>query len=245
MATHSHLKGHTMRDTTDEALAILRDSGLLTEMQIEARRHAETERATLLLKIQEIEQRQLEELPALRAVIESAEIQKREAERLLAEAIRAGLEAHSAHDPLAYSLEHGLNRARGKMMQLADPRIKKLQTHLKNLARQVNDSFQIWTEKEPTFTGVRRIERSNSTECNAAIEAIGAATRQLESLKYAPFPEDFETAVRDIFMPVEMALQALRINANPIQVITPEIQPATPAAQSGWMQKFTNLIQGA
>lgn len=210
----------------------------LVEIQAAERIEAENLRSAELKKIDEVKRRQAEELFALHAAADAADIAVRQAEERLAAAISASRAAHAARNQLDLSLEVSLNRARFRLAELSDPRIDILLERLGDLFEESRHGLNVWHEKIPTFAGSMRVERGNFAECNAAIGAIRCARNELEALKYAPLPDDFESTIREIFAPVEVALRPLGIRTD----LGPLIAPDGNSAHEGWLKKFTNLI---
>lgn len=191
-----------MSDVT-EALQLLTDGGVIGKLKDDAQAAREAERAELLVKLEQVEQAEAARAAEL-AKVRPALLEK--VATLTAELETAKRELNALAPPTGFTVE----KLRGKLRALADPRIAGALAHVSDLGDKARHAFlatPIFTKK---LVGGRAVEyQSNADRINDVQAAAKAARHKLEVLQEAERPADLDKVLAEIVDPIKIAVQRL------------------------------------
>lgn len=191
-----------MSDVT-EALQLLTDGGIIGKLKDDAQAAREAERAELLVKLARVEQAEAARAAEL-AKVRPALLEK--VARLEAELQAAKRDLNALCTPTGFTVE----KLRGKLRKLADPRIAEAISHVIDLSDKARDAFlarPVYTKK---LVGGRDVEYvSNADRINEVQAAVKAARHKLEALQESERPADLGKVLAEIVDPIKLAVQRL------------------------------------
>lgn len=188
-----------------EAVQLLSDGGVLTRLKDEAQSEREAERAALLVRLSALEKSQAED---------SAKSEKMRAAALarIAE-LEAGLKKARTDLNLAASAAPNtitLDKLRGKLRRLADPRIGVAIMQLSDLSDQARGAFATRTGRVRRLGGKSTIEINNALPIADVMADIQRTKLELEALQEQQRPDDLDAVIAAKLETVRVGVRNLR-----------------------------------
>lgn len=203
----------TANQATDEILEYMRQKGVIAKIQEERQKERESERAVLFAEVDTLIGRAAEEVPPALEKMRRANEIKASAEEALRAAkigVMTAEEALAAATHSSYLAE----RKKGKLAQLADPRIHTalimLRAYFESYRRK---DVSTYSASEKNFMGRKvRVEHNNGDEINVVGNTIKQAMSALEELLYQPRPADLQEIIDAHLSAVDTACRKLGVD---------------------------------
>lgn len=185
-----------------EAVQLLSDGGVLTRLKDEAQSEREAERAGLLVRLSALEKSQAEDGAIAEKMRAAAVARIAELEASLAQA-RKELAATVA--PSSFSID----KLRGKLRRLADPRIGAAIEQLLDLGEKARHAFSIGTSRVRRLHGTSTSETSNALPIADVLADIRKTRIELEALAEQERPDDLDAVIAAKLDPIRLEVRRL------------------------------------
>ncbi|WP_310445923.1 hypothetical protein [Thiobacillus sp.] len=193
-----------MNTTTNlqEAVQLLSEGGVLTRLKDEAQAEKEVQRAGWLVRLAELEKRQAEDGVHFDKKRESLSQQIADLEGKL-NAARAELRKLEAPNPVS------IEKLRGKLRRLADPKIGAAIVQLSDLSEKARHKFSSGAHRVRTFRGVVRETTSNALQIADVMADCRRVQLELEAMQEAARPDDLDAVIAAKIDPIKQAVRKL------------------------------------
>lgn len=194
----------TMRNShnLDEAVKLLSDGGVLTRLKDEAQSEREAERAGLLVRLSDLEKRQAEDGAKAEETRAATVARIAELEASLAQA-RKDLAAIEAPNGIT------LDKLRGKLRRLSDPRIGEAIVQLYDLFDKARGAFATGNFRVKKMLGYAHDVTSNALPIADVMADIKRARLELEALQEQQRPDDLDAVIAAKLDPIRLAVRNL------------------------------------
>lgn len=186
-----------------EAVQLLSEGGVIDRLKEDAQSEREAQRAELLTKLAQVEQAEAERV----AGVEKAKpdlLHRRAA--LKAELAAVDRELAALDTPAGFTLE----KTRGKLRKLSDPRIGQAINQLSDLESKARAAFCIGSRRvKKLMGGYETTTASNAIEVADAVAEIRRVAAELEALKEARRPDDLAGLLKAKLNPCKAAVRKL------------------------------------
>lgn len=191
-----------MNANVEEAISLLAEGGVLTRLKDEAQSEKEAQRAGWLVQLAALEKRLAEDgaqaekkRTALAQRIADLDAQLKEAR---AELVRLEV-------PSSFSIE----KLRGKLRRLADPRFAEAIRQLSDLADKARQQFVVREARTRTLHGHQRTTKSNALDIADVLADCRAAQLELEAMQEAARPDDLDAVIAAKLDPIRQVVRKL------------------------------------
>lgn len=187
----------------EEAVQLLSEGGVIDRLKEEAQFEREAERGELLAKLAQVEQAEAARAAEL-AKVRPALLQK--ITRLETELQTARNELDALNVPTGFTVE----KLRGKLRRLADPRIGLAIAYLLDLGDRARHTFVSAPQRVKKLSGGHETTYVTNGEQIAEVQAsVKAAVRKLEAIQEAARPTDLDAVLVELVDPIKLAVQRL------------------------------------
>lgn len=190
------------KTNVEEAIGLLADGGVLTRLKDEAQSEREAQRAGLLVQLASLEKR-LAEDGAQAEKKRAALVQRITA--LEAQLNEARADLRKIEVPDSFSIE----KLRGKLRRLADPRFAVAIRQLSDLSDKARHQFAAREQRVRTILGVRRAIASNALEIADILAACRRVQLEFEAMQEAARPDDLDSVIAAKVDPIRQAVRDL------------------------------------
>lgn len=186
----------------DEAVKLLSDGGVLTRLKDEAQSEREAERAGLLAQLSDLEKRQAEDGAKAEETRAATVARIAELEASLDQA-RKALAAIAA--PSSFTLD----KLRGKLRRLADPRIGEAIVELSDLSDKARGAFVTGSIRVKKMLGYSLSATSNALPIADVLADIRKTQIELEALQEQQRPDDLDAVIAAKLDPIRLEVRRL------------------------------------
>lgn len=185
-----------------EAVQLLSDGGVIARLKEEKQAPRELKRAQLMVELAQVEQAEAirgAEVMRVRATLDQ------KIARLESELRAAQQERRVLTDPTGFTVQ----RLRGELRKLADPRIEQTIGLLHDLGGKARQAFSSSEIRVKRLRGYETNTVSNAAAINEVQDRIRAAVGELEALQEAMRPDNLEDVLAGMVDPIKLAVQRL------------------------------------